>query len=391
MLASQRSAVASSQYFTELQLVAALVVITWSQVRPDTSTAATDAADRYIAEQHGPDEKQYSNALPADARASAAFLHAADSILSADDLRTAIVPLMPVENRTRTGITPTRHHSWDRAFKRQRQSCSWRFLAVAETLVPAYRRTGPGGRRIPMSQVNYRPEHIPAFLPQEWADRHLGAFTGVSSLILRRNAATHLVRRARGGSLLEAAQFLGIKAGEHGVGFGTKLGKWARTQDNLHAFDIALDAIVADLEASPRIDYQHRRQCLADWTLPPAIWNHMVAQLQLWPGNRAIIDDRKRLAVSAYIWARVTQGEYFFSPCPSNIATDPEACRLWKYHRRFTCTWLRQTDDHPHYRELKALLNVYADQLAAAIDNTRPSRSVAKSSAQDRRQVSSER
>lgn len=141
---------------------------------------------------------------------------------------------------------------------------------------------------------------------------------GVSSLILRRNAATHLVRRARGGSLLEAAQFLGIKAGEHGVGFGTKLGKWARAQDNLHSFDIALDAIAADLEASPRIDYQHRRQCPADWTLPPAIWNHMVAQLQQQPGNRAIIDDWKRLAVSAYIWARASGSTTADSPAPGS-------------------------------------------------------------------------
>ncbi|MGA5704554.1 TniQ family protein [Peterkaempfera bronchialis] len=368
MLAPQRSAVTSSQYFTELQLVAALVIITWPQVRPDTPTAATEAADRYIAENHGPDEKHYSNALPTDARASAAFLHAADSILTAEDLRTAILPLAPVENRTRTGIVPTRHQSWDHAFKRQRPSCSWRFLAVAETLVPTHRRTGPGGRRIPMSQVGYRAEHIPAFLPQEWADRHLSAFTGISSLILRRNAATHLVRRARGGSLHEAARFLGIKAGEHGIGFGTKLGRWTRAQDNLHAFELALDAIAADLEASPRIDYLHRRQCLADWTLTPAIWNHMIAQLQQWPGNRAITDDRKRLAVSAYIWARITQGEYFFSPCPPDIAADPEAFRLWKYHRRFTCTWLRQTDDHPHYRELKVLLDDHADQLATEID-----------------------
>ncbi|MFE2729338.1 TniQ family protein [Kitasatospora sp. NPDC059327] len=381
MLAPQRSAVTSSQYFTELQLVTALVIITWPKARPDTPTAATEAADRYIAENHGPGEKQYSNALPTDARASAAFLHAADNILTANDLRAAMLPLAPVENRTRTGIVPTRHQSWDHAFKRQRPSCSWRFLAVAETLVPTYRRTGPGGRRIPLSQVGYRPEHIPAFLPQDWADRHLGAFTGVSSLILRRNAATHLVRRARGGSLHDAAQFLGIKVGEHGVGFGTKLGKWARAQDNLHAFELALDAIAANLEASPRIDYQRRRHCLARWTLTPATWNHMVAQLQKQPGNRAITDDRKRLAVSAYIWARVTQGEYFFSPCPSHTATDPEALRLWKYHRRFTCTWLRQTDDHPHYRELKVLLDDHADRLAAVIDSKRSTRQVNRSSA----------
>ncbi len=60
-----------------------------------------------------------------------------------------------------------------------------------------------------------------------------------------------------------------------------------------------VDAIATDLEASPRIEYQHSRQCLAGWTLTPAIWNHMVAQLQEWPGNQAITDDRKRRTVPA--------------------------------------------------------------------------------------------
>nr|WP_234326195.1 helix-turn-helix domain-containing protein [Streptomyces sp. NRRL S-495] len=208
-------------------------------------------------------------------------------------------------------------------------------------------------------------------LPERREMKKIAKSKPTSGLILRRNAATHLVQRARGGSLHEAAQFLGIKVGEHGVGFGTKLGKWARAQDNLHAFGTALDAIAADLEASPRTDYQHRRRSLTNWTLPPATWDRTLAQLRRWPGNRLITDDRKRLAVSAYIWARVTQGEYFFSPCPSHIAADPAASDLWKYHRRFTCTWLRQADDHPHYRELKVLLDDHGDRLAKAIDAQR--------------------
>ncbi|MFL4952923.1 TniQ family protein [Streptomyces sp. MMS24-I31] len=108
----------ASQYFTELQLVTALVIITWPRSRPGTSSTAVTAADQYAAEHHVPKQRHHSNAPRTDARACGAFLQAADTILSADDLRIALMPLAPVENRTRTGITPTRHHSWDTAFKK---------------------------------------------------------------------------------------------------------------------------------------------------------------------------------------------------------------------------------------------------------------------------------
>ncbi|WP_367140875.1 MULTISPECIES: TniQ family protein [Streptomyces] len=379
MLAPQRSAVLSGQYFTELQLVTALVLVTWPRARPEAPNAATNAADQYIAEHHMPEARHQSNAPPIDARACAAFLHAADTILTAKDLRTALIPLAPVENRTRTGITPTRHHSWDDAFKNQRHACSERFVRAAENLVPTYRR-GPNGHRIASSQVGYEPEHVPAFIPQEWADRHLRGFTGASERFLRRTAAAFLVRRARGGTLAEAVQYLGIRASaQGGVGFGTVIGRWSRSQDNLHAFELAVDAIADELVHAACIDYQHRRRTLADWALPPAAWSHMVDQLPIYPGNRAIADDRKRLAVTAYIWAHVTQGEHVRFPCPPHIVSDPTAREDWRKQRNFVWRWLHRTDEHPYYRQLKPLLDAYAAQLNRAVDTARSSRQLARS------------
>ncbi len=251
MLRPEHSAELASQYFTELQLVAALAIITWPLTRPGAPTTTVNAADLYAADQVAQEPRKHSNAPPTNARACAAFLHAADTILGTDDLRAALAPLAPVENRTRTGITPKRHLSWDLSFKNHRDACSDRFQHVAETLVPSFRRTKPGGRRIPLSRVGYGPEHVPAFLPQEWADRHLSVFTGISTRLLRRTAATYLVRRAQGRGLNEAAQFLGISTSDKSIGFGTVLSRWSRAQDNLHAFDMAVDAIAADLESSP--------------------------------------------------------------------------------------------------------------------------------------------
>ncbi|MET9618129.1 TniQ family protein [Kitasatospora indigofera] len=373
MLTPQHPAVQAGHYFTELQLVTALVIITWPRSRPDVPGPAAAAADQHVARHHSPDSPTRSNAPPTDARACAAFLHAADTIVASDSLRAALARLAPEENRTRTGIAPVRHHTWDRAFKIYRGDCSERFQLSAETLVHSFRRTKPGGRRIPLSQVAYRPEHVPAFIPHEWADRHLGHFTGASQRLLRRTAATYLVRRARGGSLVEAARYLGIRIGPQGaIGFGGVIGRWIRAQDNLHAFEFAVDAIAAELEAAPKIDYQHRRRCLADWALPPSAWHRLVSQLQEQPGSRAITDDRKRLAVSAYLWAQATQGEYYFSPCPPHIAADPEAHEKWTRERRATMRKLQRTDQQPHYRRLKPLLDDYAAQLTKAIDTEIP-------------------
>ncbi|MFF0390502.1 TniQ family protein [Kitasatospora sp. NPDC004615] len=369
MLTPEHPAEQAGYYFTELQLVTALVIITWPRSRPHLPGPATAAADQHVTRHHSPDSPpQRSNAPPADARACAAFLHAADAIVTSDSLRAALSRLAPKENQTRTGIAPVRHHTWDRAFKIYRDGCSERFQLAAETLVHTFRRS-PSGHRIPLSQVAYRPKHVPAFIPHEWADRHLGHFTGASQRLLRRTAATYLVRRARGGSLVEAARYLGIRIGPQGaIGFGGVIGRWIRSQDNLHAFEFAIDAIAAELETAPKIDYERRRRHLAQWTLPPSDWHRMMSQLQKQPGSRAITDDRKRLAVSAYIWAQATQGEYYFSPCPPHIAAAPEAHEKWTRDRRATMRKLQHTDQHPHYRRLKPLLDDYAAQLTRDID-----------------------
>ena len=55
-----------------------------------------------------------------------------------------------------------------------------------------------------------------------------------SHKLLRRCAATHLVRRARGGSLNEAAQLLGITANAP-IGFGTQLNNRLRSGDRSSA------------------------------------------------------------------------------------------------------------------------------------------------------------
>ncbi|MBT2543294.1 hypothetical protein J7E99_21985 [Streptomyces sp. ISL-44] len=99
---------------------------------------------------------------------------------------------------------------------------------AADTLVPTYRRTGKGGPRLPSVGIRYRAEHIPVSMPQALADRHLRAFTDITPKMRRRNASVFLVRRAQGGTLDEAAQFLGISTPGKTIGLTTKLTHYLR-------------------------------------------------------------------------------------------------------------------------------------------------------------------
>ncbi|MFB6991424.1 hypothetical protein ACFC0C_24770 [Streptomyces sp. NPDC056178] len=112
--------------------------------------------------------------------------------------------------------------------------------------------------------------------------------------------------------------------GRRRIGYTQLLNRHLRTRGTARDFEQALDAIAAELLAGPVIDYQHRREALASWTLEPENWQRMLDQLPVLTSHRKpISDDRRHLAVSAYIWTRVTEGEPDFAPCPPHIAPDP--------------------------------------------------------------------
>ncbi|GGR09449.1 hypothetical protein GCM10010251_26540 [Streptomyces aurantiogriseus] len=92
------------------------------------------------------------------------------------------------------------------------------------------------------------------------------------------------------------------------------------------------------------------------------------------PSSQAIespsTNDRRRLAVSAYIGTRVTEGEPDFAPCPPRIALDPELRAVWTRQRHNVFHRLCKADHQPYYGALKPLLEGQAQQLAQAIDHT---------------------
>jgi hypothetical protein len=377
MLSPDTPAATASEYFTDLQMVSGLVMITWPRARPTALGVDTRRTDQVLAARQDPSHSIHVSTPPQDARACASILLAADAILSAADLQTALAPLAPVENRTRSGIDPKRHRSWDTAFRRYQDNCSQRFQNAAEYLVSTHRRSGRGGSRLPQRGLGYGPQHVPAFLPLEWAERHLGDFTVAFSMpVLRRTTSAFLVRRALGKTIVDAAEFLGL--GIDGKGLGTPITRWARRQGTPEAYERAADAIAAELASSPLIDYRHRRTLLADWALPPDAWHQIADQLERRPSPRYISDDRARLAATTYIWTQVTHGETQFAPQPAEARNASELDAAWSQDRFTVGHWLRQ-NKVPLYQQMKPLLDAYAAQLTRAVDAARSSRQLARS------------
>jgi hypothetical protein len=119
-------------------------------------------------------------------------------------------------------------------------------------------------------------------------------------------------------------QLPGLQSQRRPVRPTTDLARWLAALGP-DRFTQALREIALRLhQASDLVNYQVRRQILRGWALTTGEWNSIVSRLPPVPGPiQPVLDDRKRQEASAFIWARVTQGEPWFAPRPME-ASQPE-------------------------------------------------------------------
>lgn len=225
--------------------------------------------------------------------------------------------------------------------------------------------------------LELRLAHIPAFLPKDWYDRHFKPLDGVNPMLTRRTAALRLVQMVAGGSLGEAAGFLGIAAtgttwprrSRIYSGAGHVYSS-ARKQSDPLAFEAALQALAAELDepAIPLIDFQRRRRALQTWSIDEDAWKALVSRLPPVPGpQRPELGDRKRQIASIYVWVQVTFGEHYFAPRPVEAAQPLEIQQSWQLRRNTIWHLMQSSRSRPHYTSLKTELNTLATSLARTI------------------------
>jgi hypothetical protein len=123
--------------------------------------------------------------------------------------------------------------------------------------------------------------------------------------------ALRLVQMAAGGSLAEAAAFLGIdhrylKASPGSAAFA----------DNPAEFRLAVHALARQLSTTPHlVNYKNRRDALQDWCIDPGHGKTSSASSPPAKGPfQPELSNCKRQFASGAVWARITQGEHLMAP-----------------------------------------------------------------------------
>lgn len=199
MLDLRQPADDTARYFNDLKMITSLVCVTWPKARLSSPGTPAEAADQYLNRQEelitSNQRLRFLSVLPAESHATAALLHAAQNILDSPDLRAVLAPLV-AENRAQT-----RSASWSMAFTTNADECSPHLREAAGPLVRTFRgsRTRFGRSAAGTGHRQFPPEHVPAFLRQNWFDRHFSHFTDVNPRKLRRTASVRLAQLALGG------------------------------------------------------------------------------------------------------------------------------------------------------------------------------------------------
>ena len=246
------------------------------------------------------------------------LLTAAIAVLDSPDLADTVARHVRADSPGSPSKSP-----WARVLARHHSACSPELREAAEPATRAYRRlAGPHSPKAPARIGGYRPEHIPALLQQNWYDEHLTGLGYRVHTSMRRAGAVLLVQWASGGSMGDAAGYLGIRHGRPQHSFAQDLARWLREHGS-GDFTAALRGLAAQLDATPGlVNYQRRRQAMQEWCLDPDTWQQLTDRLPPVPGPvQPILDDRKRQEASAFTWAHVTQGEPRFPPARSRPAS----------------------------------------------------------------------
>ena len=354
-----------AQYFADLRLVCSLLSGAWPHSRHlIASHGLAGSLGRHIASTSGTGPRRHTicDAPPLDARPGAALITAAVRILDGGDLRVLGELLAPA----RDGASrKTPRGRWIRRYQRAGHDCSDGFRDALEPLVNSFQRADrrSRGRRAPAPQVSFAPEHVPEHLQDDWYDEHFRHIGG-NARLLRRAAALRLVQMSAGGSLAEAAAFLGI---DHRY-LKASPGSAALAEDPAE-FRLAVHALARQLSTTPGLtNYKHRRDALQDWCIDPAAWQDIISQLPPTKGPfQPELSNCKRQFTSEAVWARITQGEHLLAP---RIIENQLSAGDPTWHQRRDNMWhfYNASPAKPHYAALRQILNVLADNLARQID-----------------------
>jgi hypothetical protein len=356
----------SLRYFTDLRLLNHLVFHSWQRARqilPVTPfTAAVDEHTERLTRE--PSEDPVTAWRPLDPAVSAGLLTIADHSLtrpSPAEARQLLTELLPAASRRRSAFL--------QHFLTTEQECSPGLREAVRPITIRWRRRPATQTRAAELRVDYGPQHIPARLPADLLNRHMRSRTGdtMPSNYVAPITAIHLLQQINGGSLGDAADYLGFPTTRDARNFRTHplcafARRWARKHGGIHEFEMAITALANEFgQQNPLIDYRHRRLALQDWTIPADHWHTLTEST---PQLRT--ENYHKIA-TAIVWCHTTSGEIRYAP--ASLTPGPPIRPKWLK----TPPWARHpgTENPSEPRShLAAALLTYATELTAEIDTT---------------------
>jgi hypothetical protein len=370
-----------AQFFTDLRLISGLISATWPASRPlFPAPSLADAFSEHAASRTGHRSYRVYDTPPLDSLACAALLTAAAGVLDSPDLRSLGLHLTAAREPGGTSKDSPRWR-WIRRYRRAGHECSAGFQDALGPLMPTFRRAGQHrhGRRAPAPDISFGPEHIPEHLQDDWFREHFRHIDRVRPRLLRRAAAVRLVQITTGGSLAEAAAYLGIDHRYVKASSGSAFAAAAYWNPGTGPaeFHLAVHALARHLSTTPDlINYKHRRDALQGWSIDPATWQDIISQLPPTKGPfQPELSDCKRQFASEAIWTRITQGEHVLAPRIIENQV-PSGDPTWRKRRDNMWHFYNASPAKPHYTVLRDILNAYADNLASAIDRQPDNRDI---------------
>lgn len=224
-----------------------------------------------------------------------------------------------------------------------------------------------GARPVLPRRHDYRPEHIPQHLPEDWFTVLVEASIAnplPRSLRFRRAAAVQLVQIATGTSMADAATFLQIPE----TWFTGQRPQVAPLTALVLSKDFnvadAFETVIAHIGRAPdRIDYRERRRRFLFWRMSRESWETLVQEL---PGRPTSWSDTRRRACSAIIWTHLTGSEWRLAPDADPLPLNSDGTRRTR-HARMELLLVNLRNNSPNNRATQAVLADYAASLLSAV------------------------
>jgi hypothetical protein len=372
----------ASQYFVDLRLLTHLIRASWPRAQdlvkiPEPFMTALNQNHQQERQEHqelGAAISRMHDTPPLDARTCAAMLMVAARLLECPHTQVTehVRHLLSYDQR------PPGKATWTRRVLGSQPAFSpglrQALAPVLQTFAPLPRGRIRKAIQNPIRRTRYKPEHVAQFLHDDWYKRYFASMDGINPTHLRRAAAIHLCQLAAGGSVSKAANLLGVP--DERAQTSTKyVQRWARRRPEPREFETALHNLANELDSAQHlIDYQRRREVLRGWCLDHDTWEHLLSRLppRAMYTSRIELGDRKRQTASILVWARVTQGEHVLAPHPIRDQLPPKVRDAWRLSAYATWARFQKGQARHHERDLKRVLDQYADALAACIDRSDP-------------------